>query len=162
MQKKLWIFSGIFVLIDQIIKILVSNYITYNTDIEIISNFFYLTNVHNDGAAFSAFAGNLIFLIIMTIISLCIVYYFFVRDKELKGLNLFIVSMLIGGIIGNFIDRIIHGYVIDYLRFIIFKYQYPIFNFADTCIVISVMLLLIISFKEDLWKNTKSRKKVEE
>ena len=69
------------------------------------------------------------------------------------------ISMLYGGIIGNFIDRIIYGYVIDYLEFIIINYNYPIFNFADICIVISVIGIVIKSIWEDVCKSSKLKKK---
>lgn len=162
MQKKIWLFSILFIAIDQVIKLIVSNTIKFNTMIEVIPNFFYLTNVHNDGAAFSIFSGNLIFLIMMTLFSLGIVYFLFLKDKKIKGIETILVCMLLGGIIGNFIDRIVYGYVIDYLGFVIFNYEWPIFNFADSCIVGSVLILLILSLKEDLWKNSKLKKKVEE
>ena len=57
--------------------------------------------------------------------------------------------MLLAGIIGNLIDRIIYGYVIDFLDFTIFNYNYPIFNIADTFIVIGILILIILSFKEN-------------
>lgn len=157
MKKNICILAFLFAFIDQIIKVFISKLIPLNTDITIVPNFFYLANAHNDGAAFSAFQGNHLFLIVMTIISFIIVYLFFIKGKDLKRNELFLVSMLLGGILGNFIDRIIYGYVIDYLEFIFGNYHFPIFNFADSCIVISVLCLLFISFKEDLCKNTKSK-----
>jgi signal peptidase II len=62
-----------------------------------------------------------------------------------------IYSLLLGGIVGNLIDRIIHGYVIDYISFTIINYKFPVFNFADICIVIAVIIALIFTVKEDLW-----------
>lgn len=56
---------------------------------------------------------------------------------------------LTGGIIGNLIDRIIYGYVVDYLRFIIFDYNFPIFNLADICITIGVILLIINMLRKE-------------
>ena len=162
MYKKIGALSILFTVIDQVIKIIISNVITFNTDIKVIPGFFYLANVHNEGAAFSLFNGNQVFLILMTIISIGVIYYVFIKDKELKKIDLLLVSMLMGGIVGNFIDRIIHGYVIDYLGFIFGSYYYPVFNFADICIVVSIALLLFLSFKEDVWKNIKLKKKSEE
>lgn len=159
MYKKIGALSILFTVIDQVIKIIISNVITFNTDIKVIPGFFYLANVHNEGAAFSLFNGNQVFLILMTIISIGVIYYVFIKDKELKKIDLLLVSMLMGGIVGNFIDRIIHGYVIDYLGFIFGSYYYPVFNFADICIVVSIALLLFLSFKEDVWKNIKLKKK---
>ena len=158
MRKKLVGLSIIFIIIDQIIKVLISNNITLNTDITIIDKFFYITNVHNNGAAFSSFSGNTIFLIIMSIIALIVIYFCFIKDKDLSKIEVVLISMLIGGIIGNFIDRIIFKYVIDYLEFIIFGYYFPVFNFADICIVLSIIGIIILSIKEDICKNSKLKK----
>lgn len=158
MRKKLFGLSIIFIIIDQVIKLLISNNITLNTDITIIDKFFYITNVHNNGAAFSSFSGNTIFLIIMSIIALIVIYFCFIKDKDLSKIEVILISMLIGGIIGNFIDRIIFKYVIDYLEFIIFGYYFPIFNFADICIVLSIIGIIILSVKEDICKNSKLKK----
>lgn len=162
MQKKIYGLSLIFVIIDQIIKVVVSNNIMLNKDISVIPNFFYITNVHNDGAAFSMFSGNRFFLIIVTIIALLAAYLCFIRNKKLKCTELVCISMLLGGIVGNFIDRIIFGYVIDYLGVILGSYYFPIFNFADICIVLSVFGLILLSIKEDICKSSKLKKKLEE
>ncbi len=158
MRKKLCIFSLIFIVIDQLIKYLISNNIILNSEIKIIDKFFYITHVHNNGAAFSMFSGNIIFLIIMTLLALIVIYLFFIKNKKLSNFEILLTSLLIGGIIGNFIDRIIFNYVIDYLEFIIFDYYFPIFNFADICIVLSVIGIVILSVKEDLCKNLKLKK----
>lgn len=162
MRKKLYGLSLILIVIDQVIKVIVSKTITLNTSIKIIPNFFYLANVHNDGAAFSMFSGNRIFLILITLIALVMIYLFFIKGKELAKMDIVLTSMLLGGIVGNFIDRIIYGYVVDYLEFIIFGYHFPIFNFADICIVVSVVTMLLLSMKEELCKSLKSKKKQEE
>ena len=162
MYKKLGLFSLLFVIIDQAIKVIVSSLITLNGEIMVIPGFFYLANVHNEGAAFSLFDGNQVFLIIMTLVALGVIYYVFIKDKDLNTRDIILNSMLLGGIIGNFIDRIIYGYVIDYLGFIFGSYYYPIFNFADICIVVSIAVMVCISFKEDVWKSIKSKKKSEE
>ena len=64
-----------------------------------------------------------------------------IKGKELKKIDIVSYSMLLGGIIGNLIDRVVHGYVIDYLDFKIFNYNFPIFNIADTLIVISIIII---------------------
>ena len=158
MQKKLYGLSFIFVVIDQIIKYIISNSIKLGSEIKVINKFFYITNVHNDGAAFSMFSGNVIFLILMTLVALIIIYKFFIKDKELSKKDVILISMLIGGILGNFIDRMVFRYVIDYLEFIIFGYYFPIFNFADICIVLSIIGILLFSFKEESCKSSKLKK----
>ena len=162
MQKKLCGLSIIFVVIDQILKIIVSNNIKLNTEIDVIKNILYITNVHNEGAAFSIFSGNIIFLIFITIISLVIIYLFFIKNKKLNNIEILLDSMLIGGIIGNFIDRIVYRYVIDYIGVMIIDYPFPIFNFADICIVLSVIGMCIYGIKEDLCKKSESKKKLVE
>lgn len=152
MYKKITIFSLIFILIDQVLKIFLSSYIKLYESITILKNFFALTLVHNTGAAFSMFQNNKFLLIMIAIVALLLIVFFFIKDKKLNNIYIFIYSMLIGGIIGNLIDRIVYGYVIDYLDFYIFNYHFPIFNFADVLIVVSIMILLIISIKEEVCK----------
>ena len=82
------------------------------------------------------------------------IYYYFIKSTDIKKFEFINYSILIGGIFGNLFDRIKYGKVIDYLDFNIFGYNFPIFNFADICIVISVILLLIYNIKEG--KNAKN------
>jgi len=153
-MKQIFKYSFILVLIDQIIKILVSNMIE---SIVIIKNFFNLTYVKNTGAAFSILENNTIFLIMITFISLFLIYKFLLKNKKFNKLEIIIYSLLIGGIIGNLIDRIVYGYVIDYLEFIILNRHMPIFNFADICIVIGTFLFLFITIKEEKNERIRSR-----
>ena len=145
-MKRIISYSFIFVLIDQIIKVVVSN---MKNNIVIIKNFFCLTYVENTGAAFSILESKRIFLIIIAIGALYLIYKFLIKDKKLTTPETLIYSLLIGGIVGNLIDRIIYGYVIDYLEFILFNHYMPIFNFADICIVIGTILFLFETIKED-------------
>ncbi len=145
-MKRIISYSFIFVLIDQIIKVVVSN---MKNNIVIIKNFFCLTYVENTGAAFSILESKRIFLIIIGIGALYLIYKFLIKDKKLTTPETLIYSLLIGGIVGNLIDRIIYGYVIDYLEFILFNHYMPIFNFADICIVIGTILFLFETIKED-------------
>ncbi len=135
------------VLIDQIVKLIIMGTMGVGSSISVIPDFFSLTYVENDGAAWSIFSGNRILLISISVIALILVYWYFIKNKSIKTFELIIYSILIGGIIGNLLDRIKVGCVIDYLDFKIFNYNFPVFNFADICIVISVILLLIYSFK---------------
>ena len=140
--KRVVIFSLIIFIIDQLVKLVVGFCIDLNTSFVVIKNFFNLSNVHNYGAAFSILYGNRIFLIIVSIFALVFVYYFMLKNKELSKLDIAIYSLLIGGILGNMFDRIVYGYVVDFFDFHIFGYDFPVFNIADICIVISVFLIL--------------------
>ena len=147
MYKKMVIFTIVFIFLDQITKGLINLYMNLNDNINIINNFFSLTYVHNYGAAFSMFDGARYIFIIIAIIALNLIYMFFIKNKDLKNFEIVIYSLLLSGIIGNLIDRVIYGYVIDFLDFTIFGYDFAIFNIADCFIVISVILLLILEVK---------------
>ena len=138
----------ILLFIDQMIKIIISNILKLNIPVVIIDNFFNLTYVRNYGAAWSILSGSRIFLIIISLISLLFIYFFMIKDKVIPKLESICYIILMGGILGNLFDRIIYGYVIDYLDFTIFGYQYPIFNFADICIVISIFFIICLTMKE--------------
>lgn len=155
MYKKLFIYTIIFVFIDQLSKGLINIGMNLNQSIEIIPNFLNLTYVHNTGAAFSIFEGAKWFFIITAIIVLNIIYIFFIKDKELKNSEIVIYSLLISGIIGNLIDRVVFGYVIDFIDVNIFNFA--IFNLADSFIVIAVILLLIMMGGKNARDNSRDK-----
>ena len=157
MVKKLYLYMFLFVLVDQVSKNLVDFYITLNNSISIIPNFFSLTYVNNYGAAWSILSNKNTFLIIISIVSLVIIYRFmYVFNKNKRNNVAF--GLLFGGISGNLIDRALLGYVRDFLDFKIFNYNYPIFNIADCAVVIGVILLIIAIFKgEDKVENNSSK-----
>lgn len=148
-KKVIWIISFICIIIDQMIKFVINNNIDLYDQNTIIDNFFYLTNVRNYGAAWSILTGSRIMLIIVTILIMIGLYYFFIRKEKMKKYEKVIYGVLYGGIIGNLIDRIFRGYVIDYLEFYIFGYNFPVFNLADILIVISMFFIIISVIKGD-------------
>lgn len=155
MKKSLgsiYFFSVIFLIIDQVIKIILGSKMLLNQTFPVIKNFFSLTLVHNTGAAFNIFTGNTILLITIGIICVLAISIYVKNLAILTDFDIFVYSLLLGGTLGNLVDRIVHGYVIDYLSFNFFGYQFPIFNFADMCIVVSIILLIAATIKGDLWK----------
>lgn len=149
-MKKIIPISIICLLLDRITKLFITNNLVLNDSYTIINNFFNITLVHNDGAAWSILSGNRILLIFISLIALFIIYFLFIKNKELKKIETLIYGMLIGGITGNLFDRVLYGYVIDFLDFKIFNYNYPVFNIADCCIVIAAILLIIDVVKEGI------------
>ena len=143
------IISFIILLIDQIIKLLITSFFNVNNGITIINNFFDITYVRNYGAAFSILDGNRLLLILISFLSLFLIYKFLIKDKKLSRLEIIVYGLLIGGLLGNLFDRVILGYVIDYLSFNIFGYHFPVFNLADICIVIGAGLIIFESFRSD-------------
>ena len=154
-KVKISISSIILIVIDIVIKLIISNNLILNQSISVINNFFYITYVKNTGVAWSILSGkiNLIIVITLAIIMLLIIYIF--NKKSYSVLEIISYSMLLSGSIGNLIDRIIYGYVIDYLDFNILGYDYPIFNFADICIVIGIDLILIFGGKDGISSRNK-------
>ncbi|MCM1371220.1 MAG: signal peptidase II [Clostridium sp.] len=145
-MKKTLTLSLVIILVDQIIKLIITNTISIYQNIDIIKNLLSLTYVQNKGAAFSILNGNTIFLILISIFALVFIYIYLIKGKSLNKVEIILYSLLIGGILGNLIDRIFRGFVIDYISVNIFGYKFPIFNFADICIVISVIVLVIFEF----------------
>lgn len=150
--KKIYIISLILIVIDQCIKLFISNQMGLYDTFTIIKNFLYINLVHNSGAAFSFLQGGRILFILIAIF-VVIFLILFIRKNEFKNTkDILIFSLLLGGIIGNLIDRIVYGYVIDYISLTFGNYNFPVFNFADSCIVIAAILIIVNTVKEELWK----------
>ena len=142
-KYKSFILTIILVIIDLTVKLIIKNTMIPNQSITIINNFFYITYVKNTGAAWSILSGRKIFLIIFSLIVIISIIYYIIKRKDYNKLELIGYSVVLSGAIGNLIDRIIYGYVIDYLDFYIFNYDYPIFNIADILIVIGIIIIFI-------------------
>ena len=151
MKKKVYILSIIFLLIDIFTKQLVKNILNLYDSIPIIPNFFSITYVINDGAAFSILKGELWLFIILGFVLLFFIFYYLQKEK-LNIYKTIYYSFLIAGVLGNLLDRMLYKGVVDFLDFTIFSYNAPIFNLADTFIVISVILIVFESLKEVLKK----------
>ena len=150
MRKKIIIYSIFLLIIDLVTKYLIDNFLNLMETNEIIANFFSITKVYNYGASWNILSGYRLLLIIITILILLALFYYETKFLVNKR-NIVAFSLLYSGIIGNLINRIIHGYVIDFLDFNIFGYDYPVFNFADIFIVCGIFLLgVAIVKKEDL------------
>ncbi len=158
MNKKILIIAIVTLLLDQLTKILASSFLSLNHSIKIINKFFYLTLCHNTGAAWGIFSKYPIIIIIISIIAIILIYHFIYCFKN-NWRNNIAFGLLFGGLIGNLTDRVILGYVRDFLDFIIFHYDYPVFNIADIAIVIGVILIIISTIKgDDISENNSKRK----
>lgn len=117
---------------------------TYFKSVEVINNFFYFTYTRNTGGGWSIFAGQMWLFIIITVFAL-VAFVYFLSDFDLKKRPLYSVgfALMLGGTLGNFYERIVNGYVTDFFDFIIFGYDYPIFNVADICLVCGVIILIV-------------------
>src|SRR5690625_2522876 len=149
-----YIIAGLVIAVDQFTKWLVVHKMEIYEQIPIINNFFYLTSHRNQGAAWGILQGQMIFFYIVTcIVIIGIVYYLhtYAKGNQLLSISL---SFILGGAIGNFIDRLFRKEVVDFLDFIIFSYDFPIFNIADSSLVVGVFLVIITTLREDKRKGT--------
>lgn len=148
MLKWTWI-AAVVVVLDQITKIAASTNLKMYQPIEIIP-FFNLTLAHNTGAAFSFLADaggwqRWFFTILATGVSLFLFFWIKKLKPEEKAMAISL-SLVLGGAIGNLIDRVLYGYVVDFLDFYVGDYHWPAFNIADSAITVGAILLIIMSF----------------
>ena len=135
-------FSLALISIDQTIKTVVCKYL-YNKDLSVIKGFLNLTYVENTGGAFGIGAKSTIIFIIFTIVLVAVLIGVLIKKRnEISNLKSISIILIISGGIGNLIDRIFRGYVIDYID-INELFTYPMFNFADICVVIGCIILAI-------------------
>lgn len=115
----------------------------YGESIEIIKNVFYITSHRNQGAAFGILQGQMwLFYIITIIVLIGVIYYYHTEGYNKISLGL-PLALILGGAIGNFIDRVFRGEVVDFLNIYIVNYDFPIFNVADSSLVVGVSLIAI-------------------
>lgn len=143
MNKKIILVSILVFFLDFISKIIVTNFLEYNQSIKIINNFFYINYVQNQGAAWSIMSGKVLLLIIVSIILIGIIIYYLCKNKNMSMVKIIGFSLLLGGALGNLVDRLWYGYVIDFLSFNIFHYNFPVFNLADCAVVLGSLIILL-------------------
>lgn len=147
--------------VDQITKQYVANSMELYQSIEVLS-FFNITYVHNLGAAFSFLADQSgwqrwFFTAIAAIASIIFVVWLAKTPKDQKILSI-AFALLLSGALGNLIDRVLFGYVIDFLDFYIVSYRWPAFNVADSMIFIGAGLMIFDSFKNGNQDNSENTK----
>ena len=150
------IVGAVLVVIDQVIKYFVSAYLQPVGSVSVIDNLFSLTYVENKGVAFGMFSDMRWVFVALTSVLLAIIIFYMFRKRP-KGKFFYIcAALIIGGGIGNLIDRIFYGYVIDYLSLSFFP---PVCNFADYCITAgTIMLVIYLLFFSDVLDSSKKAK----
>lgn len=137
------------ILLDQITKWLIVSRMELGESIQIIDKILYITSHRNRGAAWGILQGQMWFFYVITLIVIVGIIIYIQRaakDKWLMGLSL---GLMLGGAIGNFIDRVIRKEVVDFIHTFIFGYNFPVFNIADSALVIGVILLMIQMFRDE-------------
>ncbi|MBB6452995.1 signal peptidase II [Salirhabdus euzebyi] len=147
-----YVIALVIIAIDQWTKWLIVKNMTLMESIPVIENFFYITSHRNKGAAWGILQGQMWFFYIITVVVVIgVIIYLqkFGRQHVLLGLSL---GLILGGAIGNFIDRVFRQEVVDFFDFIIFGYDFPIFNIADSALVVGVILMIIYTLFEERFK----------
>lgn len=129
--------------LDQWTKWLVATKMELGESIPVLEDFFYITSHRNSGAAWGILEGQMILFYIITVIVLIGLIYFLHTHGKQDRLVATGVGVLIGGAVGNFIDRLIRQEVVDFANFYIFNYNFPIFNVADAALTIGVVIVII-------------------
>ena len=147
-MKKTIFLTTVLLFIDQLSKIIIRRCLGLLESVIIIPSFLSITYVENNGAAFSILEGKKWLLIIVTILVLLGMLYY-LKKKKIDHIDTILYSLILSGILGNLIDRMMQGTVTDLIAFTILKTNMPIFNLADTFICIGCISLFI---KEEICK----------
>ena len=143
------------VILDQATKMIVVNTMDYGQSIVLIKNIFSFQYIHNYGAAWGMFSNHRWIFMVVTTVALIAMPIILYRYRKLHFLFSLSLSLFIGGAIGNMIDRVFLGYVVDFLQFTFI--DFPIFNVADICVVCGaiIMMIYVIFFDKELLTDKK-------
>lgn len=149
------VMSGLLIISDQLIKLWAMDTLQTGFDVNIIKDVLVLHYTENRGAAFGSFEGQKWILIGFTSILIISAIVYLLSTKRRSPYFLFPIGLIIAGGIGNLIDRIFKGYVVDYVYFK--PIDFPVFNLADSCVVVGVILIsiYIMFFYDKDYKKTK-------
>lgn len=153
MNKKLFLFISLMIILaDQVSKYIIKTSLSLYQSVPVMGDFFQIIHVQNRGAIWGIFSKQSDWLVqkIITgfsILALVIVVYFFLKLKHECRLELLSLSFIAGGAIGNIVDRLYQGFVVDFLDFHIIGYHWPTFNIADSFISVGVFLMVISVWK---------------
>ncbi|MDT0147044.1 MULTISPECIES: signal peptidase II [Priestia] len=140
------------ILIDQVTKWMIVKEMYYGQSITIIENFLYITSHRNRGAAWGILQGQMWFFYLITVVVVVgLIIYIQKLKKQDKWFGIALALML-GGAIGNFIDRVVRKEVVDFVNTYIFTYDFPIFNVADSALVVGVIIMFIMTLFEGKMK----------
>ena len=139
-------------LLDQVTKAVIAGAVELYRVIPVIPGFFNITHIHNSGAIFGILSGSgklPVFLLLTgaSLFALGFVVTYFVKTPATDRLTKAALALILAGALGNLTDRLLRGYVIDFLDFHIGRHHWPFFNVADSCITVGALLLVVIFFR---------------
>lgn len=155
MKKKYLILSATVVavvLLDLITKAYIDSHMSLHESVVFIGGFLNITYVRNPGAAFSFLASaspvfRSVFFLAVTVLAIILVLYYIAKSKTEEPFMIFALSLILSGALGNFIDRVRLGEVIDFIDVHLGDYHWPAFNVADSAITVGAFIMLLALFK---------------
>lgn len=153
MKKKYYIGLSLIVaivilIIDQLTKKIITATMNIGDSYEVIPHFLNITSHRNNGAAWGILSGKMEFFYIITLIILAVLIIFYIKETKYNAFMQVAISLLFAGALGNFIDRLFNGEVVDFIDTNIFGYDFPIFNIADSSLTIGVIFVIIALVKD--------------
>ena len=130
-------------IIDQLTKYIIATSMKLGDSVAVLPGFLNITSHRNDGAAWGILSGKMGFFYVVTVIILVVLIVFYIREAKHNLFMQLALSLLFAGALGNFIDRVLHGEVVDFIDTYILGYDFPIFNVADASLTIGVILIII-------------------
>lgn len=134
---------------DQLTKWLVVSSLELGESHPLIENFFHLVHWRNKGAAWGIFQDYNTILAVVSVVTVLVLFLFRHSFQLHRKSSRVALGLITGGVVGNFIDRVRFGYVVDFLDFQISRYHWPAFNVADSAICIGVVLYILVSWRSD-------------
>ncbi|KIP22471.1 Lipoprotein signal peptidase [Anoxybacillus ayderensis] len=144
-----YLLAFVVIVIDQWTKWLVVRYMELGESIPVIENVLYMTSHRNRGAAWGMLQGQFWLFYLITIVVVIGIIVYIQRLKPTERLFGVALGLMLGGAIGNFIDRVFRKEVVDFVHTYIFDYSFPIFNVADAALTVGVALLFIQTWMEE-------------
>ena len=158
MKKKYYIGLSLIVaivilIIDQLTKKIITATMNIGDSYEVIPHFLNITSHRNNGAAWGILSGKMGFFYIITLVILVVLVLFYIKEAKYNLFMQVAITLLFAGALGNFIDRVFNGEVVDFIDTNIFGYDFPIFNIADSSLTIGVIFVIIALLKDTTKKN---------
>jgi signal peptidase II len=141
---RILVVSALVLIADQLTKALIRNNMDLHESIPVIPNFFHLTYVTNSGMAFGIdFPGGIYFFAIASLLMTGVLIWYLWRERHNSLLVRFSLALILGGAVGNLIDRIVFGEVVDFMDFMIGSFHWYVFNIADSAVTVGMVLFVI-------------------
>jgi len=154
LNLKILLTSALVILVDQITKVLVKEFLTLREPVRIIGDFLRFTYVENPGIAFGVRIGARSIFTLLSVAIVVVIFIYLFRAKRDRASVRFTLALVLGGAVGNLIDRIAYGRVVDFIDIGVKNLRWPVFNVADMAVTIGMIILLTLILFEKEQKKT--------